>query len=346
MSAIRPLEATDAAAIFAAVDCSRDALRRWMSWYTDAYALDDARTWLEHALPERDAGRSAHFAVDEDATLVGVIGFEDIGSPPGSAMIGYWLATPATGRGTGKRAIRDALSWARRHTDLRLVWAIVAEPNTASRRVLEANGFQVARTADTSHSGDAQLIYELSLGADADTAESVSLDAAIESDGPLLANLLELYIHDLSAVFSELEIGADGRFGYRRLPLYWSDPGQRLPFLIRASGRLAGFALVQRRSTTDAATQRYDLAEFFVLRRYRRRGVGRQAASLLWERLPGQWTVRVAEDNRNALAFWRPVIESFANGRVTESTSVQDARDWRTFAFESDSQLLPTSDDQ
>jgi predicted acetyltransferase len=91
---------------------------------------------------------------------------------------------------------------------------------------------------------------------------------------------------------------------------------------------------VERRST-DAASQRYDIAEFFVLRRYRRRGVGRRAASLLWQRLPGQWTVRVAEDNHNGLAFWRPVIASFANGLVTESMSVQDQRDWRTFAFES-----------
>ena len=52
-----------------------------------------------------------------------------------------------------------------------------------------------------------------------DTGESVTLDAASPADSALLANLLELYIHDVSDVFPDVELGADGRFGYPRLPL-------------------------------------------------------------------------------------------------------------------------------
>ena len=64
----------------------------------------------------------------------------------------------------------------------------------------------------------------------AKTSENIS--AAV------LSNLLELYSHDLSDVFA-LEPGVDGRFGYEKLPLYWSEPESRLPFLIRAGTRLA-----------------------------------------------------------------------------------------------------------
>ena len=55
----------------------------------------------------------------------------------------------------------------------------------------------------------------------------VALDVAAPGDAGLLANLLELYVHDLSEVFPRIEIGADGRFGYDPLPLYWSEPERR-----------------------------------------------------------------------------------------------------------------------
>ena len=54
---------------------------------------------------------------------------------------------------------------------------------------------------------------------------------AAAEQAPILANLLELYAHDFSE-FRNLDIGENGRFGYRSLPLYWSEP-DRHPFLIR-----------------------------------------------------------------------------------------------------------------
>ncbi|HYL98957.1 MAG TPA: GNAT family N-acetyltransferase, partial [Blastocatellia bacterium] len=89
---------------------------------------------------------------------------------------------------------------------------------------------------------------------------------------PILANLLELYIHDFSELI-DLKIGPDGRFGYPRLPLYWKEPN-RYPFLIKVDGHWAGFALVSRGSQVSADEEVWDLAEFFVLRGYRRLGIG------------------------------------------------------------------------
>ncbi len=163
----------------------------------------------------------------------------------------------------------------------------------------------------------------------------ITLDVASESEAPLLANLLELYIHDMSDIFSGLEVGPEGRFGYQRLPLYWSEPGRRFPFLIRLDGRVAGFALVQRGSPASPDSDMLDVEEFFVMRQYRRAGVGRRAATLLWEHLPGPWTVRVAEDNRAALAFWRGAIARYTNGSETESPMLHDGRRWRVFSFAS-----------
>lgn len=168
-----------------------------------------------------------------------------------------------------------------------------------------------------------------------DNSEDVVLEAAQPADAVLLANLLELYIHDLSDVFPGLELGDDGRFGYNRLPLYWSEPEARFAFLIRYGTRVAGFALVTRGSPASDDPDVLDVAEFFVIRSHRRTGVARRAAFLLWDRIPGQWIVRVSEGNTGALAFWPRVIREYAGGAVTEFTRAGRPNPWRIFSFKS-----------
>lgn len=164
--------------------------------------------------------------------------------------------------------------------------------------------------------------------------ENVVLDLATPRDEAVLSNLLELYAHDLSESFA-LELGPDGRFGYEKLPLYWSEPDRRFPFLIRQGTRLAGFALVTRGSPGSDDPQDFDVAEFFVVRRHRRSGVGRQAAFLLWDRFPFHWIVRVAEGNQRGRRFWESVIREYTDGVFTETLRPGGSQAWRVFSFES-----------
>src|SRR5271163_3377003 len=50
-------------------------------------------------------------------------------------------------------------------------------------------------------------------------------------------------------------------FGYKSLPLYWSE-SNRHPFLIRSHGKLAGLALVKRGSEISDNQEVWDMAEF------------------------------------------------------------------------------------
>jgi predicted acetyltransferase len=167
---------------------------------------------------------------------------------------------------------------------------------------------------------------------------TVSLDVATAADATLLGNLLELYAHELSDVFHEVVLGPDGRFGYPRLPLYWSEPDRRFAFVIRAKGQVAGFALATLGSPATEDPEVLDVAEFFVLRRYRRQGVGQRAARLLWRRLPGRWIVRVAEDNRGGVAFWEKVLAATVPGGVTVTKRPSAHRSWWVYAFDSAAQ--------
>jgi len=163
----------------------------------------------------------------------------------------------------------------------------------------------------------------------------IVLDVATVADATLLSNLLELYLHDLSEAFPNVELGPDGRFGYPKLALYWSEPESRFPFLIRCDGRVAGFALATHGSPATDDPDVFDVAEFFVLRRYRRSGVGERAATLLWNRFPGRWIVRVSEGNTGALAFWRGVIAKYTSCAATESERPGKPHAWRVLSFAS-----------
>ncbi|MEO7966131.1 MAG: GNAT family N-acetyltransferase, partial [Gemmatimonadaceae bacterium] len=132
----------------------------------------------------------------------------------------------------------------------------------------------------------------------------------------------------------EVTLGADGRYGYAALPRYWAEPERRYAFLVRVDSQVAGFVLVHRGSPAVDDPDVLDVAEFFVMRRYRRAGVGQRVASLLWRQLPGRWTVRVSERNTGALDFWHAVIEDVVGDRATLSTRPHRGAAWRVYDFE------------
>jgi predicted acetyltransferase len=158
------------------------------------------------------------------------------------------------------------------------------------------------------------------------------IPATVEQE-PILKNLLELYSHDFSEV-QELPIGADGRFGYKGLPLYWSEP-DRYPFLARMNGKLAGLVFVKRGSEVSGREAIWDMAEFFILRAYRRRGVGTQTAHEIFRRSPGLWEVRVLPSNVSACHFWARAISSFLGGAIHPARVKKDTKLWELYSFES-----------
>src|SRR3954463_12136899 len=144
----------------------------------------------------------------------------------------------------------------------------------------------------------------------------ISLDPASAAERPVLENLFQLYADDWSEL-GWLDVGRDGRFADPSLDEYWQE-GHHHPFLIRVDGRPAGFVLIAARSRLTGAADVFDMAEFFVMRKYRRQGVGFAAASAAFDRFPGRWEIRQRDENAAATLFWRRVIVRYTGGRYQE----------------------------
>lgn len=151
----------------------------------------------------------------------------------------------------------------------------------------------------------------------ADAPLTITLHEATAGDVPVLRRLMQLYLYDLGTIDS-WDVGSDGLFGdAARVERYWTEDGRR-SFLVRAGGALAGFVLV-RDEAWFAGRGTREISEFFVLRKYRRRGIGEQAARATFDMFPGRWEIAEMASNTGAQAFWRAVIRRYTDGRFEEA---------------------------
>ncbi|MGO2313801.1 GNAT family N-acetyltransferase [Brachybacterium tyrofermentans] len=132
-----------------------------------------------------------------------------------------------------------------------------------------------------------------------DAPNSLVIARAVEADHELLARLLQLYLYDFSD-HAGYDVDERGEFHYAWLEEYWRA-SDRHAFLIRVGGHPAGFALVRSGNPSR-------MAEFFVLRKHRRTGVGTQAARTILEAFPGPWSITQLATNAPATRFWRRAI--------------------------------------
>jgi predicted acetyltransferase len=107
-----------------------------------------------------------------------------------------------------------------------------------------------------------------------------------------------------------------------------------MPFLMRFAGQLAGFALVTRGSPVSEDPNVLDMAEFFVVRRHRRTGIGARAAALLWKQYPASWIVRVSAGNAAGREFWTKTIARYTANRFEETQRAGTPHGWHVFQFD------------
>jgi predicted acetyltransferase len=128
-----------------------------------------------------------------------------------------------------------------------------------------------------------------------------------------LYRMLELYQHDLSDIWDQ-DLDVHGEYGYS-LDRFWHDTDCHA-FVALVDGKYAGFALVD--TAVKVGPAGFWMDQFFVLKKYRRSGVGRELATQVFVALPGKWEVGQMTENAAAQAFWRGVIKDYTRGDYWE----------------------------
>jgi predicted acetyltransferase len=148
---------------------------------------------------------------------------------------------------------------------------------------------------------------------------------------PVLRQLMQLYLYDLGSL-DGWDISEDGTYGNAdRIEHFWTD-GQRQRYLVRVDGKLSGFVLT-RSGTYFSGETAHEISEFFILRKYRRQGVGRSVATRLFDGFDGTWEVAVMQTNTPAQHFWRAVIVEYTGGQYEEFSAHHGPTDFVVFRF-------------
>ena len=123
---------------------------------------------------------------------------------------------------------------------------------------------------------------------------------------PLIRNLYQFYLYE-SSDWEQEDVEVDGRFYIHdeHLVRYWQESGWSAQ-LVLVDGFIAGFLLIERSELPGVDA--LELADLFILKKYRRRGIGRAVVTQVLMSGEENWLVRFYRQDETAVAFWRSVV--------------------------------------
>ena len=129
-------------------------------------------------------------------------------------------------------------------------------------------------------------------------------------------NLMQYYIYDFSE-YINYDVEDNGLFApYPNLMDYWQVNNDKFPYAVKMNDKYVGFVLVKLINSIDRSY--FSIAEFFILKRYRRQGIGKAVAMQVFNLHKGQWEVYQKESNKPAQLFWNNIISKYTKGQFNE----------------------------
>lgn len=143
------------------------------------------------------------------------------------------------------------------------------------------------------------------------------IEASLE-DYPVIQNMGRFYVYDMSQYMGgELgwELPEDGLYECIDFKKYWLDENAH-PFLIRYLNELVGFVIIDTKGS-DLEVD-YNMAQFFILRKFKNKGIGKFIATECFKIFHGVWEVMVMPENTGAYLFWKSVIAQYTQHDFSE----------------------------
>jgi len=132
----------------------------------------------------------------------------------------------------------------------------------------------------------------------------------------VIQNLMQFYIYDFSEYIS-YDVENNGLFAaYPYLTDYWEGDNNKFPYIIKKDDKYVGFVLVKFITSNDRSY--FSIAEFFILKKYRRGGIGKAVAFKIFNLYKGEWEVFQKDANKPAQLFWNKVISEYTKGQFRE----------------------------
>ena len=122
----------------------------------------------------------------------------------------------------------------------------------------------------------------------------------------ILNNLMQLYLHNISLNFPMDFDSNTGMYGYDDIQKYFENDNNKAFFILKEN-EIAGFMLI------DFSDEKNIIQEMFVLNNYKRKGVGKTAVSILFDKFRGNWEIKSLPCSESAEKFWISSVKEYTN---------------------------------
>ena len=157
---------------------------------------------------------------------------------------------------------------------------------------------------------------------------NIQIEAIPFEQKSVFIQLFNLYLYDFTE-FTNDDIKEHGHFAEHYLNPLWGNELWNKEyfhtFFIRVDEKLAGFIIVKnggREYINDENA--HTILEFFVMKKYRRNGVGRFAARTAFDMFKGKWEVCQMQNNFPARKFWESIISEYTKNDYQECGNEND----------------------
>lgn len=153
---------------------------------------------------------------------------------------------------------------------------------------------------------------------------------SMQSDRHWLEGAYGDYLSDLAPLNTGL-FPALPEFGHRGpdlLDSWFADSSAHVLILVYGE-QPVGFAMVRHRKPLPGQPAiDFSMAEFFIARSWRRRGIGQQAVRLILDRFAGRWEILEYLRNPGAVTFWRRTLSQYAGRSYRETVLNGEVRQY------------------
>lgn len=281
---------------------------------------NQVKEFIENAKPYLDKYGLGFYSVFEKETnhFIGQAGLFhlDFNIHQSDIELAYRLHKKYWNKGYATELAKALIKYGFKKFSLSKIVAIVHPKNERSRRVMEKAGMSYHGMID--FKGSMLPCYEI-FNTNISLNEIKFIPATL-NEYPIIQNIGRFYVYDMSKYFGrekEWAIPEDGLYECIDFKKYWEDKNS-FPFLLRYQNEILGFVIIDKKGSSSDVD--FNMAQFFILRKFNGKGIGRYVAQECFKKFSGIWEVMVLPGNEGAYRFWRETIQNYTNNNFSEYT--------------------------
>ncbi|MGE3318041.1 MAG: GNAT family N-acetyltransferase [Candidatus Berkiella sp.] len=151
-----------------------------------------------------------------------------------------------------------------------------------------------------------------------------TLIPATQEDESILSHLWPFYVYDLTRYCGHKpgwHNPTEPTFKSHCVADYYKDPDSQI-YLLKMGSEHAGFMVIKKPDFMPDVD--WFMAEFFIVAKFQRSGLGHEVAIDCFNRFKGKWAVGVLPENAPAFVFWQKTISQLTRNHYQEVHKTKD----------------------